>query len=204
MQNARPGPRLTTDWDSPAIAWNVGVAAGTTVTVPSAMREVRNRPVLANDSEASVAPLYDQPGKTGTLDANSLKPPMGCTGGAAATSFDTPSNPAAPFSSPAVTAAGVTVGTVTWRFSKTKLDNDFLTWVTIFNQVTNEICVLRERTWAVHADSSVAGQRATAGATDSAPTMNPATAAPFSNAIVNSPANITTGPVGAATTTFTK
>lgn len=205
VQNVRAGPRLTTEWDSPTIAWTAGVAAGTTVTVPAKMQELRNRPVLANDSEASVDPLYDQPGKTGTLDANSLKPPMGCAGGAVATSFDTPSNPTPPtFTAPAVTPAGTNVGTVTWRFLKTKIDNDFLTWVTIFNTVTNDLCILRERTWAVHADSSVAGLKATTGASDRAPTMDPLTTGRFSNDIVNDPANVTTGPAGAATTTFTK
>ena len=50
--------------------------------------------VACNDVAATVAPLYDQPGKADTLDANSLKRPTGCPGGGPATSFDTPSTPA--------------------------------------------------------------------------------------------------------------
>jgi hypothetical protein len=206
MQNVRAGVRLQTTWDSPTITWNPGVARGATVTVPRAMRLTQNRPILANDSETSVAPLYDQPGKAKTLDANSLKPPIGCSGGAAATSFDTPSNPAPPtFSIPATTSAGTGVGTITYTFVNTRIDNDFITWVGIFHTVTNHLCAHRERTWSVHADSAAAGpQRAAAAATDSAPTMDPVTAAPFSNDVVNDPANRTVGPAGAATTTFTR
>ena len=49
------------------------------------------------DTEASVSPLYGQPGKTGTLDANSLKKPINAPHsqttaavGAATTTFTKP------------------------------------------------------------------------------------------------------------------
>jgi hypothetical protein len=206
IQNAKPGRRRQTTWNTPTIAWNPGVAAGTTVTVPTTMRLTKNRPVLANDSETSVAPLYDQPGKTGTLDANSLKPPIGCSGGAAATSNDTLSSPSPPtFTVPAVTSTGTSIGTVTYTFVSTTVDTDFVIWSVIFNTTNNELCVRRERTWSIHADSaSATPQRATTPATDSAPTAPPVTSPPFSNDVVNDPANETVGPVGGATRTFRK
>jgi hypothetical protein len=206
MQNARPGTRRQTTWGTPTIAWRPGVAPGTTVSVPTTMRETVNRSILANDSEASVAPLYDQPGKSGTLNPNSLKPPIGCSGGGAASSHDTLSSPAPPtFTLAARTAAGTAVGTATYHLVNVRVDTDFITWVGILNTVTNHFCALRERTWSVHADSAAASpQRATAAASDSAPTMNPVTTPPFSNDVVNDPSNRTVGPVGTATTTFTR
>ncbi len=92
MQNGLAGTPRERVWDTPAITWNPGVPAGTRVVVPSSMHRTITTP-LNNDSEASVVPMYDQPGKTGTIDANSLQPPTGCTGSAAATSNDTPSTP---------------------------------------------------------------------------------------------------------------
>ncbi len=206
QQNVRPGVRLTEIYGPPTIAWNPGVAAGTSVTVPAAMQLQTNRPVMANDSEASVDPLYDQPGKTGTIDGNSMKPPLGCAGGAAATSNDTPQNPGtrAPITVPAVTAAGVNVGTVSYPLQSTRIDNSFLTWCVVVDTTTNEMAALKENTWELHAVSTSAGQKPTAG-TARNPTVDPVTTGSYSNDIVNDPANQTTGAApGGATQNFTK
>jgi len=206
MQNTRPGVRDQTTWGNPTIVWNVGVAPGTTVVAASTMRTTFNRPIAANDSEVNVAPLYDQPGHPGsTIDPNCLNPPIGCAGGAASTSNDNPSTPVAnTFTSPAQTPAGVRVGTLTYRLINVTMDPSFVAWAAVFNTVTNEVCTLRERVWAIHVDSAGAGpQRATASP-DTAPTADPITGAPFANTIAADPANETTGPGSAATTTFTK
>lgn len=207
MQNTAPATRRTDTWGNPTIAWAPGVAAGTKATVPTQMRLSTRRPVTCNDSIASVAPLYDQPAKADTLDADSLKPPIGCAGGAVATSFDTPANRnvRATFMSPATDVGGTVVGVVTYTLINTTIDTDFTSWAAVFNTATNEFCVLRQRTWSLHIDSAGAGaQKATSAASDAAATSDPVTAPPYSNDVVNDPANQSTGPVGAATTDFTK
>jgi len=97
-------------------------------------------------------------------------------------------------------AHGVEVATVTYTLVSTTIDNDFITWAALFDTVTNEVCALRERTWAVHVNSAAHGaQKASAGAKDSDPSRDPITAPPFGNAIVNDPANTSTTMPGAQT-----
>lgn len=205
MQNTFPPRIRMTNWDSPAITWNPGVATGTTVTAANVMRETKNVTVTANDSEATVAPLYDQPGKSGTLDSDSLKPPKGCPGGAAATSFDTPSRPTPPtFTTPALTPAGANVGTITYTFVNVTHRDNFRAWTAVFNTSTNDFCTLRERIWKTDMDSAATTPQHPTVEAETGPTTTPVTAAPFSNAHSNNPANRTLGPAGAATTTFTK
>jgi hypothetical protein len=196
----------TKTWSNPTIAWNAGVASGTRVVVPTTMRLTINVPHRSNDSEATVAPLYDQPGKGGTIDRDSLKPPTGCPGSANATSNDALQTSAPlTFTKTARTTTGANVGTITYRRVNVTLNEPFITWAVIFNTTTNHLCVLRERTWQVNVDSAGAGpQRATVSASDRAPTVTPVTAPPFANANANNRAFRTISAVGAATTTFTK
>lgn len=92
---------------------------------------------------------------------------------------------------------------VTYRRVKVRIIGVFLSWAVIFDTTTNAFCVLRERGWKVNVDSSAAGQKATADASDRAPGTDPVLA-PTANTVVNAPGNQFTGPVGAATTRFTK
>jgi hypothetical protein len=203
IQNGQAGTPRERVWDSPAITWNPGVAARTMVTVPTSMHRTITTP-LNNDSEASVVPMYDQPGKTGTIDANSLQPPIGCTGSTAATSNDAPSTPMpTPLTLPATDSGGTVVGQVTYQVLKTFIRHNFLTWCAIFDTSTNDLWVLRERSWSVNADSSVAGTQASTDAADRAPAATPVLT-PIFNTVLNDPANATTARMGAATTTFTK
>ncbi|MGA2987544.1 MAG: carboxypeptidase-like regulatory domain-containing protein [Terriglobia bacterium] len=207
MQLALQGVQRTMTWSNPTIAWVAGTAAGTSTTVPASIVFKRNHPVNANDSAGAVDPLYDQPGHPHvTIDANSVQVPGGCAGGgAAATSSDTPSGGAAPatVNLPASTAAGVNVGTVTYTLTSTKIDLDFLVWAVIFNKSTNQFCAVRERSWNLHADSAAAGdQKAKTDAADRAPTTDPVGGQPFSNDVLNDPANKSTTQVGS--TVFTK
>ena len=204
MQNALAGVTREWIWDAPAIAWNGGVAAGTVVKVPAVLREAINRPVKANDTEATVTPLYDQPGRGGTLDANSLKPPKACAGTGIATSHDTPSNgAAATLAVPAQDGTGANVGTVTYRANSAKLLVQFLTWTVVFNTTTQDFVLLRERGWGLNVDGRGAGSKKASVAADSAPTSD-AVLAPVSNTQSNDPANFSRGPLGAATVTFTR
>ena len=197
----------TDNWNTPTITWNAGVAAGTTVVVPTTMRSTLAVNSQTNDSEASVAPLYDQPGKSGTIDGNSLKPPNGCSGGGAATSNDTPSHSAPPsLTLPARTAAGVVVGNVRWtNLVNVTINDNFTTWTVTYDTMTNEICPLRQRGWTLNIDSAAAGPlRATPAGSDAAPSLAPVTAPPFINQVGANPANTTTAGVGTATTSFVK
>jgi hypothetical protein len=201
LQNGLAPATRTLRYGNPTIVWGA-VPSGTIVTVPTTIELTWSQSAGANDSAASVTPLYDQPGKADTIDANSLKPPMGCAGGAAATSNDSPSGGAAALlSQPALTAAGIAAGTINYRFIKRTENSDFIIWTVLFDTVTNDVCALRERTWALRIDSSGAGpQRATAAPADRAPTITPIIGGPFANTLQRA-----SGPaaVGAAMTTFT-
>src|SRR5260370_8046278 len=171
------------------------------------MRSTTTQPATANDSATTVAPLYDQPGKADTIDANSLKPPMGCTGGAAATSNDSPSDSLqTTLVVPAETGAGLVMGTVTYHFKNRTIEGGFTTWAVIFDTVSNEFCALRQRGWSINVDSAgAAPQKASPGASDAPASSDPLTAAPFATTLFNIPANPAPPPVNpAATTTFTK
>ncbi len=209
VQNGEAGVFGRTTWDTPTIAWNPWVAVGTTTEpVPQTWRLTGNQPNAACDTSAPAAPLYDKPGVADTLDANSLQKPAGCAGGGAnATSYDIPSNPApATHDEPALTPAGVKVGKITYtRLVSVTVEGSFTTWAVIFNTATNQVCALRESTWSVNVDSSgFWHQKASPAAADSAPTKDPILTPPFANDIVAKPANTTGAAVGAATTTFTK
>jgi hypothetical protein len=190
-------------WSSPTIAWNPGVATGTEATVPDRIRLTIRVATSSNDTEATVAPLYDQPGKGGTLDANSLKSPIGCTGGGNATTRDTPSSPfPATFQQNARDAAGNAVGVVTYSRDVIEIQDRFIAWCVVFNTRTNDYCALKERNWEVMVSSTGgAGQKATVHAVVD-PTTTPVTT-PITNTAANDPANRATGPVGAGTTKFT-
>jgi len=205
MQNMQSWPRRRS-WTGPTIRWNPSVAPGTSVTVPTTLSMQRALPAPANDSAASVSPLYDQPGRLEMLDPQSLQRPMGCAGGAVATSFDTPALALPPsFIVDAVTAAGVHVGTVTYAtFVNGTLGATFLTWAVVFDTGANDLNALRERGWSVNGDTSVAAaQHAAPDAADRAPTTNPITSGRNANDVGNDLANQSTGPVGASTTSFT-
>ena len=186
---------ITTTWNTPMIAWAAGVAPGTTVNVPTTMRERTTyaaavaQPV--NDGLAGASPLY-------SMGAAAMKPPVGCPGGGAATSSDTPGQGvAATFVQP-VSVAGVPVGTVTWTalVNTTRTEN-FRTFCVVFDTVTNGFCSLRQARWSLNADSSAPGQHATVHA-DAAASVTPATGVQANNA-----ANTTTNAgVGAPMTAF--
>ena len=199
--------RHAVTWGNPTIAWNPTAPRGTRITVPRTQRlTVSYDPSVTlpvADSEASVAPLYDQPGKAGTLSNNSLQRPIGCqTGGASApaTSFDTPSHPAPARFSQTVMSGGVAVGTVTWTRVNSTRDEEFRAFCVVFDKTTNQFCVLREALWELHVDSAAAGAQHATVHSDAAPTSPPATG-PSANDV---PHTQSVAGVGAATATFTK
>ncbi|HEV2682489.1 MAG TPA: hypothetical protein VGV14_18445, partial [Rhodanobacter sp.] len=197
--------QVTTAWDTPTIIWNAAVPAGTRVVMPTTMRQTTTYdPSVAQpvaDTDTNCTPLYDRPGQPTTLDPNSLQPPIGCAGGAAATSFDTPSQGVAPMlSAPAMSTTGANVGRVTWgHLVNTTRTEHFRTFCVIFDTTTSEFDALREAIWTLALDSAgaAANQHATVNA-DAAATATPATGVAANNA---QEAHNTAG-VGAATTAF--
>jgi hypothetical protein len=204
MQNTVPPRGRTRIFGPPAMNWAPGVASGTHVTIPARQQTVTAVAQTSNDSEASVAPLYDQPGKAGTLDPSSLKPPIGCAGGANATSFDTPSTPIpGPLAVPVTDGAGHAVGTANYPFEKLLHKDNFVTWAAIVNVTSGNFAPMLQRTWTLDLDTSDPGKNRPGIGAEAAASV-PVTAAPFSNDRSNDPANITTGPVPGATVNFVK
>ena len=190
--------KIEETWDTPTIAWNGGTAAGTTATVPTTQRSTTTygagvtQPV--NDGLAGAQPLYDK-------GAGALQPPTGCSGSGTAQSSDGPNQTSLPTFSLPVQVAGVTVGQATWtnRVNTTRLEH-FRTWCVVFHQVTQQFFALRQAIWDVNVDSAAANQHATANA-DSDAAADPAPGPPQAN---NADSPTVSGPVGAATTSFTK
>jgi hypothetical protein len=187
---------ITTTWNTPVIAWAPGVAPGTAVAVPTTMRQQTNyaagvvQPV--NDGLAGASPLYE-------MSPTAMRRPVGCAGGGAATSSDTPGQGVPPTFSQPVTAGGVVVGTVTWTvLVNTTRREDFRTFCVVFDTVSTHFCALRQARWSLAADSAGAGpQRATVHG-DAAATVTPATGVQANVA----PSTTTNAGVGGATTPF--
>jgi hypothetical protein len=196
----QPKQTRTLTWDRPEIAWSAGVAPGTMVIVPATIRLTIDVPFTTHDCASCGTPLYEQ-------DPASLKPPMGCAKGAAATSDDTPALRApASLSVPAISTIGNHDGTVTYRrLVGGTMDLQFITWTVVYDTLKQQICTLRQRGWALSADiSSKAVQRATADRADAEPTVTPAPLMPTSNEAGNQSVHQRLGPVGPATITFTR
>jgi hypothetical protein len=193
-----------TTWSSPTVSWLGGVPSGTSITVPTSMRQTDTydssvaQPVA--DTDTNCTPLYDRPGQPTTLDAKSLIPPTGCSGGGAATSNDRPSQGVSPTFSQPVSSGGTAVATVTWRNAVAHRIEHFRTFCVLFDLSSSQFCALRQATWDLDVDSSnPPPQKATATA-DGPATATPATGVAANNALNSS----STAAVGAATTTFTK
>ena len=186
-----------TVWDTPTIAWIAATPSGTTIHVPNSMSQtVTYAPAVVqpvNDGLAGASPLYDN-------SATALTPPTGCAGGAAATSNDTPSDPTTTTFTLPITQGGTTVANATWtnRVKVTRKEQ-FRTFSVEFNTATNAFCALRQATWSLNADSTLANQKAIVNA-DAVASANPAIGVQANNAATQK----TTAAVGAATTAFTK
>jgi hypothetical protein len=162
---------ITKTWNTPVMAWAAGVAAGTTVNAPSAMRETTTyaatvvQPV--NDGLAGAQPLYSR-------QAGALMPPTGCAGGGAAQSSDTPGQPVAATFAQVFTNGGVPVGTVTWTvLAGTTRTENFRTYCVVINTVTNVFSNLKEALWTLAADSTRPHQHVVVHA-ETAAAANPA------------------------------
>lgn len=206
MQNdVTRGVGSETIWSSPTMSWLPGVAAGTQFSIAARYHATSSLPVAANDISPASAPLYDQPGKPDTLDPNSLMPPVNCSGGGPATSFDTPGTQIADVRTvPATLSDGTVVGTVTYPVVRTRVFGSFMDWVVIFNTLTQEFCPLRQRAWHVHVDSAVTTpQKATADANDAPVSIQPVLT-PTANDLVNDSSNQHADDLGREMVTFRK
>lgn len=201
LQNLENTTRTIT-WDSPSITWIPGTATGTAAMVPTQIVRTISVSTQTNDSEATVAPLYDQPGKGATLNSNSLKQPMGCAGAATATTHDTPATTVpATFSIEARDAGGAIVGRVNFSAVGASINDRFTSWCVVFDTSTNELCTLRERPWTVNVSSGAAGTQKASPQADRTPTIMPTTTPPFINDVAKLPANQTLTTSGSRTFT---
>jgi glycosyltransferase involved in cell wall biosynthesis len=186
---------ITTTWNTPTIAWAPGTPSGTTITVPTTMRETITYAAVVvqpvNDGLDGASPLYSK-------SAGALMRPVGCAGGGAATSSDTPGQTAPRSFAQPVSSGGTVVGTVTWtvRVNTARTEN-FRTFCVAFDTVTQQFCAFREAIWTLNADSSAPNQHANVNA-DSPASADPATGVQANHA----PTTTTDAGVGAATTTF--
>jgi hypothetical protein len=185
-------------YDSPTIVWDAGVASGTQVIAPKTIAITLRLAGPLDDSTTASAPLYDR-------SAGALTVPLGCTGGAAGATRDSPqTGNSLTISMVGNTAAGVRAGVLTYTFKKTTFADPFRSWPVCFDTVTSEVLPLRQVSWALRADSSATTpQRATAG-TPAAPTLVPVDVPPYPNDAAMDPANQAIGPEGTATQTFRK
>jgi hypothetical protein len=172
----------TTTWTNPVIAWAPGTAAGTHVSTPAVITETTaygaavTQPVA--DSEAHVAPLYDRPGQGAhTIDEHSLQKPIGCAGGAASTSSDTPSHGAPATQVKRFVSGATPIATVTYTRRNATRKEHFRTFCVVFDVATSSFCAQRQAVWDVNVDSAApAPRRATHGA-DGPATADPAVGA---------------------------
>ncbi|MBN3787870.1 hypothetical protein [Burkholderia sp. Ac-20353] len=208
MQNDRTaGVGVESIWSSPTIAWDPLVPAGTTVTAGAQIRITSMLPVVANDTFPGGGPLYDQPAADQAANSrDSLKPLLGCNGGAPATSNDTPgAEVEQSIAIPATTATGAVVGQIVYtRWRKTQIHGKFLCWVVVYNTSTKAFCTLRQRAWTIEVDTDKgAGQRAIAEASDSPVTVQPVLW-PIANELVSADANQHNEMFGTETVAFRK
>lgn len=190
---------VTRSWTNPTVVFSAhtsgkSVIEQATVTASKSYTPAVTQPV--NDGFAGAFPMYD----TGQNSATALEPPIGCAGGTAATSDDSPSSAfPATFSVPAVAADGSTVGNAIWQNQGhlTRV-NHFRTFCVTFDTTSHEFSALRQATWDINLDSALANQHATVSA-DAGATADPAATLPQAN---DAPTVITTTQSG-ATKTFT-
>jgi len=198
--------RRTTTWDRPTVQWDPDpsvppVPTDTKVTVKNRVLEE----ILfdSGPSEMSIskvvdaAPLWDNA-------ADALKPPTGCTGAGAATSFAAPARPGlSPISEvlPSDDLHVTKAARVTWtRLVNTTLVATFRTYCVVFDTGTKKFCALRQAEWTLDVDSN--GPRAKQHAIvhgDQAAVFDPAPPPQTDPKFVTLHTQ-----VGAATTTFTK
>jgi hypothetical protein len=167
---------VSNNYGSPTVVGEPGVH-GVIVVVPETVKVTFTfdpfdaQPI--NDSLGS-GPLYATVG-------DALKRPLGCTGGAAATSSDSPSYHIAPFSQP-VRSGGEIVGEATWTLVNTTRVEDFRTFCVVYNTDTPQtFCALRQATWRLNTDSSATNQHANVSPTDTPADANPAMPPPTAN-----------------------
>lgn len=193
----------TVSFDNPTVSWVPGVPAGFEFSAPARIRETTTVVTFANDSEDSVQPIYDQPGRSGTIDPDSLKPPIGCPAGGVATSHDTPQILSQPsVTVPATTPSGAKVADVTYFLASAAFDLSFRTWVVLFDLETKEVVPLRQTSWVLAIQSTGGPQQAMPSGSNTAPANLPLTAPPFFNDQLS--ANKTLGPDGQDIVTFTR
>jgi len=187
---------VTRVWNNPTVVFDPAVCGKTviepvTISTRETYAAAVHQPV--NDGVAGAFPLYAR-------TAAALQIPLGCAGGAASTSNDTPSSPfPATFRRPAVATDGSAAGTTIWQTQvHITRQEHFRTYCVVFDTVSGAFSALRQGTWDMNVDSALANQHVTVSA-DTAANANPVAVPPTAT---DAPADATVAAVGAATMPF--
>ncbi len=205
MQNANSATHHRI-WDTPVNFQWLTSASPLTVTTYEQLDLTSSIPGRFNDSEASVAPLYDQPGRSGMLDSRSLQIPYGISGGDTARSNDTPSPGFVPTWTHFIRSSGAVVAQVTYSNRvKATMNDSFETWAVFFNTTTNATTPIRQAHWNLNVDSLVTNPQTPQKAVITTPsggtpvTLAPIESGPYAVAVINAPPNPSPSLSGAAT-----
>jgi hypothetical protein len=200
VQNAKP--RSAVYLDQPMMTWEPATPAGTMIETPTEFRVTIALDSFLLDSSSNSAPLYDKPG-TGQIDANSVKPPVGCTNGGEVTTNDSPTITVGSFVRQPRLPNGSIAGTITYNhLRRATSEREFRVWlVSVEGQ---EVLPLRETSWSLNLDSDLTTpQKATPAGSDKAPENAPLLTGTFANDAVSNRMNHTVEAPD-TTVTFTK
>lgn len=176
------------------LLWHPGIQSGETVRIPASYYrsfsspEQNGTPIALNDSEASVSPLYDQPGRPNTLDQRSLQAPFGTPQGALAETYDSPEirDIAAALNVEVLSSDGRIAGIATYNFDRVSIEADFLLWSVWYSPTNSQYIRTRETDWAINVRSSATTpQKATSSYGSRAVTSPQAPIEPFAAPTVN-------------------
>jgi hypothetical protein len=206
MQNTVAPTLIEQTWSGPKVKFYASAAPGTKVNQAMTVKVTKSINVAGNDTDASVRPLYDQPVEGGSKD--SLKPPIGCAGGAAAKSNDSPNLSVREDEKARVDAfsvEGKKVGGAYYsELIRIRQNSKFITWAVLFDTETKDFCALRQSTWSLNVDSSATTvQKAEAADADTDATTTPVTE-PETADLFDKPGSVTSAPVGEEVKEFTK
>ena len=166
------------------MAWAPTTPAGTMIQTPTEFLVTIALESFLLDSSSNTAPLYDKPG-TGQIDANSVKPPVGCTNGGEVTSNDSPTITVGSFTRQPRLPDGSIAGTITYnRLRRATSEREYRLWlVSVEGQ---EVLPLRETSWSLTLDSDLTTpQKATPAGSDKAPENEPVLTGTLANDAVN-------------------
>lgn len=187
MQNMKPWTDTTVLGDPEVSPWFPGVSSGTTITCPSQYERVKKYHTRVIDTTGTAIPLYaDGPG-------SKVAP-----GGGVAISEDTPSIPDFPLAVGFPADGGdseIKVASVVYTRQKIIMMDEFVVWVSGYDEVTKQVYPLAECEWHLKVDSTGPPPQKPQCFTQRPCTMVPVRLRPTANEIANDDAFETELPV---------